>query len=735
MSQGVGPKLKQLLLRGVGVHHAGVLPKYRRVVEKCFQRKLLAVCACTETLSAGINLPARSVVLPSLIKGPKGKKRLIPFGTAHQIFGRAGRPQFDTQGYVFALAHPDDVKILRWQKKYDQIPENTPDPNLQKAKKQLKKKQPKRSPEEQYWNEKQFEILRDAKAENLHSVGQIPWRLLAYMLSASADVQILRKLVKDRLFDSGRMEKGQKDLDDMLLTLCRSGYVTLEPTPPAALVPEVDEMPGINPEDVKYPEIEPAYLFLFGQNSDLPNSSDDTGFASENEARPNGSAPLPEPAWAPELQDPDAEPADSPALPEPSSGSDSQTVNKTAGLDKLGSPKSGALESGAASGSESGAKSESDSQEEDGGFGFGLFDDEEEAKLSDQDKKAQASNAETSACISDQQSNSDIRPNGSDLSVDSPNAPTFAQKKSADEPNSPLETADCTKSNRTSADQTADNRTAADRSPVLTLGMSDQDKAALLAKRPGLRGQIEVSEDASYEPIRARATEKLEFLTQIRSLNPLYGVFLLEQLADADTKERIQAFESVLELPTTLLRNVRVPKQYELPPGRLAQGRLDRQLLQLGLATIDELVEKTFEEIQAMRNQFGGFPDAEERVWVIPFAEKLFRLFQYQYPKVQDVSITPVWAAGELLEFNGDFNKYITSKGLQRQEGLVFRHLLRLILLLEEFAALTPPRIDVQSWRDELLGIANYFRDCCHRVDPMGTDEILAREEKERAEE
>ncbi|MEN6449438.1 MAG: DEAD/DEAH box helicase, partial [Thermoguttaceae bacterium] len=58
-SEGAGPKLKQLLIRGVGVHHAGVLPKYRRIVEELFQRKLLSVATCTETLSAGINLPAR----------------------------------------------------------------------------------------------------------------------------------------------------------------------------------------------------------------------------------------------------------------------------------------------------------------------------------------------------------------------------------------------------------------------------------------------------------------------------------------------------------------------------------------------------------------------------------------------------------------------------------------------------------------------------------------------------
>jgi len=114
-SQGAGPKLKQLLLRGVGVHHAGLLPKYRRIVEDLFQRKLLSVVACTETLSAGINLPARSVVLPCMMKGPPGKKRVLEPSAAHQMFGRAGRPQFDTQGYVFVLAHEDDVKIARWK--------------------------------------------------------------------------------------------------------------------------------------------------------------------------------------------------------------------------------------------------------------------------------------------------------------------------------------------------------------------------------------------------------------------------------------------------------------------------------------------------------------------------------------------------------------------------------------------------------------------------------------------
>ena len=159
-SQGAGPKLRQLLLRGVGVHHAGVLPKYKRIVEDLFQRKLLSLTICTETLSAGINLPARSVVMPELLKGPPDDKKLIDPSSAHQIFGRAGRPQFDTQGFVFVLAHEDDVKLMRWREKYDSIPEDTKDPQLRKAKKALKKKMPKRRSTEQYWTEAQFDKLR-----------------------------------------------------------------------------------------------------------------------------------------------------------------------------------------------------------------------------------------------------------------------------------------------------------------------------------------------------------------------------------------------------------------------------------------------------------------------------------------------------------------------------------------------------------------------------------------------
>ncbi len=231
-SQGVGPKLKQMLIRGVGVHHAGVLPRYRRIVEELFQERLLSICVCTETLAAGINLPARSVVLPTLMKGPPKKLKLIEPSSAHQMFGRAGRPQFDDEGFVYALPHEDDVKILRWKEKYDQIPEDTKDPGLRKAKKALKKKQPKRREGQQYWSEAQFQQLIAAPAADLASRGPLPWRLLVYMLDASPEVERIRQLVHGRLLKPNEQDAAQKALNRMLMTLWRGGYVRLDPKPP-----------------------------------------------------------------------------------------------------------------------------------------------------------------------------------------------------------------------------------------------------------------------------------------------------------------------------------------------------------------------------------------------------------------------------------------------------------------------------------------------------------------------
>jgi hypothetical protein len=171
-------------------------------------------------------------------------------------------------------------------------------------------------------------------------------------------------------------------------------------------------------------------------------------------------------------------------------------------------------------------------------------------------------------------------------------------------------------------------------------------------------------------------------------------------------------------------RLVRVPPHEELPPGPLATTRLDVQLLQLGLASTEELGAGSEEADEPPPDRYTMF--AEERVYVLTLAEKLRRLFDYDFPGVDDVRTGSVWVAGELLEFGGDFNKYITSKRLQKQEGIIFRHLLRLILLTHELRQLCPPDTDEDEWRDDLEDIAERLTECCRTVDPGSTDEALA---------
>lgn len=286
-SGGAGPKLKQLLIRGVGVHHAGLLPKQRRRVEELFQRKLLAVCVCTETLAAGINLPARSVVLTSLMKGPPGKKKVIDSSNAKQMFGRAGRPQFDDQGYVYAIAHDDDVKILNFQKKLDQIPEDTKDPNLIKARKRMKKKAPKRRTEFQYWSEVQFEKLVASPPGHLRSRGALPWRLLAYLLTLSPEVDRLRDFVNRRLLPEPDREAALKALDKRLVTLHHGGFIVLEPAPPVrerdrTITAKDGEKPGEGEEE-KWEEAADEPVGLFGQL--LQEAIEDKGQAASSSAK------------------------------------------------------------------------------------------------------------------------------------------------------------------------------------------------------------------------------------------------------------------------------------------------------------------------------------------------------------------------------------------------------------------------------------------------------------------
>lgn len=563
--QGAGSKLRQLLLRGVGVHHAGMLPRYRRRVETLFQKKLLSVCVCTETLAAGINLPARSVVLTTLVKGPPDRKKLIDASSAHQMFGRAGRPQFDSVGYVYALAHDDDVKIARWKRQYDQIPEDTKDPNLIKAKKRLKKKMPTHRTGVTYWTEEQFQKLIAAPPAKLASRGELPWRLLAYLLQTSPDVDRLRTFVEKRLLDPKRKEQGLKRLDRMLLTLWDAGYVDLDPRPP---------QPRLKREPVPAPQTTTSSTSPAAA-TDTPEEFG-TGLIEE------------EPAAQGATSDDSAEQRDN-QPPEPTVEAEPEKIGT------FGALLQEALDTGTSASAETGA-----------------------------------------------------------------------------------------------AEKSAQRSTPADGEP------EDGDL---------------------YVPHRAYVTPAVDDLFHLRSVNPLYGVFLTEHFGLADEFERIQALESVLELPRSILRQVRVPPPEVLPPGPLAREYLDEELIRRGLATAEELNPREHED---------GPPGMfRERRFAVPLADKLLMLFRSEFPEVRDVRITPVWVVGDLLQFSGEFDKYVRGRDLVKQEGLIFRHLLRMILLCGEFEQLTPPHLAPSDWTGWLRGLADELTRSCRTVDPESTDKVL----------
>jgi len=239
-SIGAGGKLRTFLTRGIGLHHAGLLPRYRRVVETLFQEKLLPVCVCTETLAAGINLPARSVILTTLVKGPRELKRIIEATSAQQMFGRAGRPQFDKEGHIYVLAHEDDVKLARWKEKYDSIPDDVKDPKMMAAKKALLKKKPTRRTGFTYWNPEQFTKLQSVPPARLASKGSLNWRWLAYLLDASPAVEPIRQVIRRRLMDEPRVQGELKRLNRMLVTLHQMEMVKLDPAPPPAFGQIID---------------------------------------------------------------------------------------------------------------------------------------------------------------------------------------------------------------------------------------------------------------------------------------------------------------------------------------------------------------------------------------------------------------------------------------------------------------------------------------------------------------
>ncbi|WP_250444487.1 RNA helicase [Actinotalea sp. C106] len=172
---GFGKTLSRLLRHGVGIHHAGMLPKYRRVVERLTQRGLLTVVCGTDTLGVGINVPIRTVVLTSLVKYDGVRMRHLSAREFHQIAGRAGRAGYDTVGEVVVMA-PDHVIENR-----KLLAKAGDDPK--KLKKIVRKKAPEGAVN---WTDKTFERLRDAPPEPLTSSFAVSHAMVLNVLARQA---------------------------------------------------------------------------------------------------------------------------------------------------------------------------------------------------------------------------------------------------------------------------------------------------------------------------------------------------------------------------------------------------------------------------------------------------------------------------------------------------------------------------------------------------------------------
>ena len=107
---GFGKTLSRLVRAGIGVHHAGMLPRYRRLVETLAQRGLLRVICGTDTLGVGINVPIRTVLITALAKFDGQRMRQLSAREFHQVAGRAGRAGYDTAGTVVVLAPEHEIE-------------------------------------------------------------------------------------------------------------------------------------------------------------------------------------------------------------------------------------------------------------------------------------------------------------------------------------------------------------------------------------------------------------------------------------------------------------------------------------------------------------------------------------------------------------------------------------------------------------------------------------------------
>lgn len=228
-----GKTLQRLLSCGVGVHHAGMLPRYRLLVEKLAQQGLLPVICGTDTLGVGINVPIHTVLLTALTKYDGHRQRRLRSREFHQIAGRAGRSGFDTEGLVIAEAPEQDIEYAK---------------ALLKAGGDVKKqrKVKKKRPPEGFvnWNKETFERLVSAPPETLTPRLRATNSMVLAECEQGGDARgRIMRLIADSLQTPVEKTQLVARADEILSTLIDAGVIVREELADAvdALTPELAE--------------------------------------------------------------------------------------------------------------------------------------------------------------------------------------------------------------------------------------------------------------------------------------------------------------------------------------------------------------------------------------------------------------------------------------------------------------------------------------------------------------
>ena len=220
-----GKILQRLLRTGVGVHHAGMLPRYRRLVEQLAQEGLLPVICGTDTLGVGINVPIHTVLLTGLTKFDGARMRRLRAREFHQIAGRAGRMGFDTQGLVVAEAPEYEIENAKAVAKAGNDP---------KKLKRIKKKKP----QEGFvtWGEGTFDKLIHASPETLTPHLKITHAMVLNEVAQGGDARArVEDLIEDSRQTPQQKENLQERADEIFQTLTDTEVIETERNPDGGL--------------------------------------------------------------------------------------------------------------------------------------------------------------------------------------------------------------------------------------------------------------------------------------------------------------------------------------------------------------------------------------------------------------------------------------------------------------------------------------------------------------------